>query len=144
MSIVPPATRTVEPEATLEEAIAGMQSRPFKLPPSALPIDHDEPLAAKDLSPGGRLSLMQKDNTVESAPRKEPSREEPSGLTPSDVMFSSMFGGQRIPRATNDQAPAAEQDERQPSGFWATGMPARMVAPGSAMLRRFLQNGIAT
>ena len=142
--IMPPAIRTVEPESILEDAIAGPQPQPFKLPPPALPIDHDEPLVAKDLSPGGALSLVELEASVEASSRGKSSRGESPGLTPSDIMFNSVFGRRRIPRVANKRPPITTQAKHQPSSYLATKRPTRDAVSNNTMLQRFLHHDIVT
>ena len=137
LSVAPPVTQTMDPETTLEDAIAGPQHRPFKLPPPALPVHFYDPLAVEDLSPGGNISLVEWEASAESA-----SKEEASRFTLSDMLFSSVFGGRRIPYDNKEPAPEIGQDEQRLTSYLDQAVPARKAANnglGSVMMQRFLQ-----
>ena len=129
-SMEPPTARTVEPESTLEDVVIQSQSGLFTLPPPAISIgEDDDSLAVTDLAPGQELSVLGTETS------DLVSKEECSGLTASDILFSSLFGGRHIPGASKEAVPASLQRTVQSSGSPVSDLPSRSDVHHSSMLR---------
>ncbi len=137
----PPTARTVEPESTLEDVVIQPQSGLFTLPPPALSNDEDDDsLAVTDLAPEQELSVLGTETS------DLVSKEECSGLIPSDILFSSLFGGRHIPGASKEAVPASLQRTVQPGGSPVSDLLSRSDVHNSSMLRHtsILHKGITT
>ncbi len=138
-SMEPPTARTVEPESTLEDAVIGSQSGLFKLPPPALPIDEDsDSLAVTGLEPGTDISVLRTESSY------CVSRKEPSGFTPSDALFSSLFSDRHIPGGIKETEAASFGCRVEPTKTLATELGPHSDVPSSSMFQRIWQRGIAT